>query len=235
MVHAAERAALEIQMIRSYGVLMTCLGLLLAGCPADNGDDATTPMRPDGVLDAGSEDASRCEPSQEFDEMDGGCVQPALGQRPNDACGPAGEGDIPFADCDESKGLYCEQPPPGLLDAPSSCQCPEGQRFSAVEHACTGSRLGEPSADACERSMQCEATQECDAAAGRCVDAKVGQRPDDACGPAGEGDIPFADCDESKGLRCVQSPPEVVDAPPSCQCADDRRYSTEQHACVESK
>ena len=58
----------------------------------------------------------------------------ALSSRPGDLCGPAGEGDFPWAPCDTARGLVCVHPDPELLDAPSTCRCPAGKIFT--EGAC---------------------------------------------------------------------------------------------------
>jgi hypothetical protein len=83
-------------------------------------------------------------------DVDGvGCVPPRLGQRPGDACGPSGEGAIPFGECDVNRGLRCVPPRPGQLDAPATCQCAEGQSFSPEQRSCAGARLGESEGDRC--------------------------------------------------------------------------------------
>jgi hypothetical protein len=57
-----------------------------------------------------------------------------LSARPGDRCGPAGEGDFPWAPCDATRGLVCVPPDPEQLDEPSTCQCPAGKVFT--EGAC---------------------------------------------------------------------------------------------------
>lgn len=74
--------------------------------------DAGPAIAPDAALDAGAR----------------------LSTRPGELCGPAGEGDFPWAPCDTTRGLVCVAPDPELLDAPSACACPAGKDFT--EGAC---------------------------------------------------------------------------------------------------
>lgn len=74
--------------------------------------DAGRVVAPDAALDAGT----------------------PLSTRPGERCGPAGEGDFPWAPCDSARGLVCVAPDPGLLDAPATCACPAGKAFA--EGAC---------------------------------------------------------------------------------------------------
>lgn len=74
--------------------------------------DAGRAVGPDAALDAGT----------------------PLSTRPGERCGPAGEGDFPWAPCDPARGLVCVAPDPGLLDAPATCACPAGTAFT--EGAC---------------------------------------------------------------------------------------------------
>jgi hypothetical protein len=53
-----------------------------------------------------------------------------LSTKPGDRCGPSGEGDLPWAPCDTARGLVCTAPDPLQLDAPDSCQCPDGKVFT---------------------------------------------------------------------------------------------------------
>jgi hypothetical protein len=75
--------------------------------------DAGPGIAPDAALDAG----------------------PPLSTRPGERCGPAGEGDFPWAPCDTARGLVCVAPDPELLDAPATCACPAGKVFT--EGACS--------------------------------------------------------------------------------------------------
>lgn len=55
-------------------------------------------------------------------------------------------------------------------------------------------------------------------------------RPNDLCGPAGEGNFPWAPCDAARGLVCVRSDPQELDAPPTCQCSTGKVF--QEGACV---
>jgi hypothetical protein len=54
----------------------------------------------------------------------------ALSSRPGDRCGPAGEGDFPWAPCDATRGLVCVAPDRRELDAPATCRCPLRKVFT---------------------------------------------------------------------------------------------------------
>lgn len=97
----------------------------------------------------GDRNVCECPATMDFDYNAGRCVQPRLGQRVGDACGPAGEGAIPFADCDAGRGLRCTRPDSADVDAPATCQCIPRQEFSAKRRACVGLRLGEHPGDPC--------------------------------------------------------------------------------------
>jgi hypothetical protein len=77
------------------------------------------------------------------------CNELKLGDRPGDACGPSGEGDIPYAKCDQNRGLFCKVPNPTEVDAVANCQCAEGQQYSFRLRACVGARLGEQAGEPC--------------------------------------------------------------------------------------
>lgn len=87
-------------------------------------------------------------------DSDAGCAADScgalpLGSNPGDACGPAGEGQIAYAECDPNRGLHCTAAPSGQLDAPPTCECLPGQSFSPQTRACSGARTGERPGTAC--------------------------------------------------------------------------------------
>lgn len=107
---------------------------------------------------------------------DAGCeadCEPAPGDSAGDACGPAGEGAIPFSDCNPNLGLRCTPPPTGVIDAPPTCECRAGQTFSLELGACAGAALGERPGDACSEDGQnaaaCNAQRKLHCASAQCA------------------------------------------------------------------
>ena len=99
------------------------------------------------------------------------CGSLPLGSHPGDACGPAGEGQIAYAECDPNRGLHCTAAPSGQIDAPPTCECLPGQTFSEQTGACSGARTGERPGDACaaDGGMTCNAQRGLTCADGQCA------------------------------------------------------------------
>jgi len=98
-----------------------------------------------------------CPAAEDFDFSSGSCRPAKLGDRPGHACGPSGEGTLPYAPCNANRGLRCTPPNPAEIDSPPTCRCPPGQSFSPQKHTCVGARTGERAGDACGESSPCNA------------------------------------------------------------------------------
>jgi hypothetical protein len=90
-----------------------------------------------------------CPSNTEFSFVSGTCESLKLGTQPGDACGPSGEGEIPYAQCDPNRGLICTKPQPNEIDAVATCACAPGQTYSSRYRACVGAQLGEHAGDPC--------------------------------------------------------------------------------------
>ena len=110
------------------------LSLLAVLCACSGGLEQAEGVASADALDRASGLSASCGtadagPEQSADAGGDAGTKP-LSTKAGDRCGPSGEGDLPWAPCDTARGLVCTPPDPGQLDAPDSCQCPEGKGFS---------------------------------------------------------------------------------------------------------
>jgi hypothetical protein len=110
------------------------LSLLAVLCACSGGLERADDVAPADALDRASVLSASCTttdagPEQAADAGSDASATP-LSTKPGERCSPSGEGDLPWAPCDKTRGLVCTPPERAQLDAPDSCQCPEGKTFS---------------------------------------------------------------------------------------------------------
>lgn len=132
-----------------------------------------------------------CDSDHEWSYVERRCVAPRPGERPGDACG-----------ANNASGESSTSSP--------ACAGRRGLRCVSPR------RPGSSAQPVCA----CAPGQRWSTSERRCALDRLGEHPGDVCGPGGEGTLEYAPCDAERGLLCASPPPEEVDAPPTCACAN---------------